>query len=149
MDVLIGQYSQTLTEKNRLVIPAKWRQNWHRDLSVFVASHQPNFLELYPQEKWLQLQEAVESLPRFNTSVREFKRLFYSQVDEQQLDTQGRVILTETMLANLNNPSVGNKLRMIGASELIEIWPEDSWEVKLSRQKADLPTLMDRVAMLQ
>lgn len=146
---LVGQYTQTLTEKNRIVVPSEFRKLLAVGEDLYVAAHNNNYLEIYFGEYWQRLQAQVDELPSFNTSVREFKRIFFAQIELHNLDDQGRLLLTPQLLARLAQPKVKDKLVIVGAGDYLEIWSETAWQVKLQASARELPALLDRLSMLQ
>lgn len=110
-------YNHTLDAKNRLFIPAKFREQLGDEFVIFKGPEKC----LYVYDK-----ETFEEVSRqfINHPNRKVQRSFFSQVSDASADKQGRVTLTADQVeyANLKKDAV-----IIGAGQRIEIWSAEEY----------------------
>jgi MraZ protein len=148
---IIGEHKLALTQKNRLVIPIKFRQYLHGQKEIYISSYNFGWLEIYPSDYWQELVKTLEKLPKFSTDRRDFTKLIYSQTQTVELDVQGRFVLTETMLQNLdilNLEDRKSEIYAVGAGGHIEIWEKERWEMQKQRLVKNIDSISDRIALL-
>jgi len=121
--MLIGQYKSKLTEKNRISVPKKIRDElgdemviakWYEDCLVLVSS--ANWEKLL--RRLIGKQEFVIS------SVRDIDRFIMAGAFEVSLDGQGRFVLPEELIKYAN---VHEEIVFIGLGDRVEIWAEEIW----------------------
>ncbi|MCH5189154.1 MAG: division/cell wall cluster transcriptional repressor MraZ [Oscillospiraceae bacterium] len=110
-------YNHTLDAKNRLFIPAKFREQLGEEFVIFKGPEKC----LYVYDK-----ATFEEVSRqFITKDRTRQRSFFSQVHETGVDKQGRVTLSadEVEHACLSKDAV-----IIGAGQRVEIWAAEEFQ---------------------
>lgn len=110
-------YNHTLDAKNRLFIPAKFRELLGEEFVIFKGPEK--CLYVYDKETFEQVSRQFINHPN-----RKVQRSFFSQVADTALDKQGRVTLSADQLehANLVKDAV-----IIGAGQRIEIWAAEEF----------------------
>lgn len=119
----MGEYHHTIDAKGRVIVPAKFRQNLGTD---FVLTRgMDGCLFGYPNDQWSKLEEQLDKLPLTKKDARSFVRFFYSSAAEIEIDKQGRINISSTLMeyADLVKNCV-----IIGVSDRIEIWDQERWE---------------------
>ena len=114
-----SMYFHSLDAKNRIFIPAKFRDALGEEFVVFKGSEKC----LYVYTK-----EGFEKVSRqfMNTNNREIQRAFFSQVVDMTADKQGRITLTGDLLEHAN---IAKDVSIIGAGSRIEIWATENYKV--------------------
>lgn len=120
--MLIGQYTHELDPKKRLTLPAKWRKELGD--KVVVTNGLDNSLFLFSTKEWEKIAEKLASLSLGNSESRNFNRFFLSNAFEVDIDTQGRILLPETLA---QYAKLRGKLVLAGMYKRIEIWNEEAW----------------------
>ncbi len=120
--MLIGQYTHELDPKKRLTLPAKWRKELGG--KVVVTNGLDNSLFLFSTQEWEKIAEKLASLSLGNSESRNFNRFFLSNAFEVDIDTQGRILLPETLT---QYAKLRGKLVLAGMYKRIEIWNEEAW----------------------
>ena len=92
--MLTGKYSHSLDAKNRLIIPAKLKEQLGDTITILRGSDK--CLTVYSAEEWEKYAQKISELPK--TKVRELTRYLYSNSIEVQPDPEGRVMLPAEML---------------------------------------------------
>lgn len=121
--MLMGEFHHTLDEKNRLIIPAKFREELGSE--YIITRGLDNCLFIYSRNEWEKIVSTISALPFTKKDVRNFSRFFLSGATNGHFDKQGRIILTSLLIdyANLTKECV-----IIGVNDRIEIWDENSFE---------------------
>ncbi len=129
MILLIGRYEYTLDPKNRLGIPPKFREalNAEQGNHFYVTSGLEGCLYLFLPSQWNRLLENdLQALSLAKTEEeRAFKRKFFSEAVEVDLDGVGRILIPQYLKehANLNGPVL-----VQGAGNRAEIWSLSNWK---------------------
>ncbi|MBO5333317.1 MAG: division/cell wall cluster transcriptional repressor MraZ [Clostridia bacterium] len=112
-------YYHSLDAKNRVFIPAKFRDALGEEFVVFKGSEKC----LYVYTK-----EGFEKVSRqfMNTNNREIQRAFFSQVVDMTADKQGRITLSNDLLEHAD---ITKDVSIIGAGSRIEIWATENYKV--------------------
>ena len=95
--MLLGEFTQRLDAKNRLTLPAKLRAAFAE--GVVVTKGFDGCLFVFPRGNWDSFVESrLERLDPFNKESRRLSRWFYGGANECELDGQGRVMLSQSLL---------------------------------------------------
>ena len=121
--MFIGEYTHALDNKNRIIIPAKFREALGE--KFVLTKGLDGCLYAYPMTEWMILEEKLKKLPLTSKDARAFVRFFFSGANEIEVDKQGRGLIPQNLLeyANLEKEIVS-----IGVSTRIEIWGKEKWE---------------------
>lgn len=149
----LGEFKLFVTEKNRLVIPASFRELYEQndDKSLYVSYQNNGWLEVYDSIYWRKIAEELGKLSFLHSDVRDYQRLLYSQTQIQEFDQQGRIVLSEQMLECLKHESNQTKARelvVVGAGEHVEIWTAQRWQIKKDSLMKSHSALSDRLAFM-
>lgn len=129
MTLLIGRFEYALDDKNRLGIPPKYREllTQEKSKSVFVTSGMEGCLYLYLPSQWNRLVEnglQAFSLPD-KEQERAFKRKFFSEAVEVELDGAGRILVPQYLKAHAG---LNGQVLVQGAGTRAEIWDSRRWQ---------------------
>src|SRR2546421_800241 len=90
--MLVGEHEHTIDEKNRLTLPAKFRQAFADGLVLTRGIER--CLTAYPRSEWGAIVESrLRELDPLSREGRLMQRFFYSGASEVELDKQGRVMI--------------------------------------------------------
>ena len=143
VDMLIGEYTHTLDDKNRLTLPKKFKEELGKKLVL--TRGLDNCIYLYSQKEWEVLYQKLKDLPFTDQDSRAFMRFMFSGAAEVEVDKSGRILIPESLrkFAGLKN-----KVVLAGVSDKVEIWDEKRWRSytekieksgdKLAQKLADL-----------
>ncbi|MEE8179833.1 MAG: division/cell wall cluster transcriptional repressor MraZ [bacterium] len=120
--MLIGQYCHSLDGKNRLFIPARFRQNVRK---FIITSGLEGCLFVYTPENWRKITERLKTLPLTKADARKFLRTFLSGANECPVDDQGRILIPKTLCSYAN---IKKEAIVVGVLDRIEIWSKSNWE---------------------
>jgi MraZ protein len=140
--MLLGEYEHTLDDKNRLTLPAKFRQTMAG--GVVLTRGLDSCVEAYPADDWKQLVEReLAGLSTFSKESRQLERYLYSGAVEAQPDKQGRVMVPPTLL---EHAGLGREVVVIGMRGRIEIWDRAAWRAQLKEVMEGAEHVAERLA---
>lgn len=123
-----GEYRHTLDAKNRLIIPARFREAIYgsaKEEKCYVTRGLEKCLFAFPPLEWEVLKEKVKSLTMMKASARAFSRILFSGAAESDFDKQGRIMLPQHLLeyAGIQKDAV-----IVGVMNRFEIWDKGAWD---------------------
>lgn len=120
--MFIGEYHHSIDEKNRLIIPSKFREELKDE--VIITRGLENCLFVYPKENWEKITNKLNTLPFTKKDARSFNRFFLSGAITAMFDKQGRINISSVLTdyAHLEKECV-----IIGVGDRLEIWSLDKW----------------------
>ena len=121
--MFMGEYRHSLDTKNRLIIPAKFRDGL--GASFVVTKGHDGCLAVYTQEKWNSMIERLVKIPATKKEARLYMRSLTSKAVECSLDNQGRIQLPQFLLKTAD---ITKACIVIGVADHLEIWPEEKWD---------------------
>ena len=137
--MFMGQYSHTIDDKGRLIMPAKFREQLGREFVVTRGSE--GCLFVYPKEEWGKIEARVQELALSGKEGRRFMRLFFSSAAGLEIDKQGRVAIPSQLK---EYGGITKEVELIGSVNHIEIWDRDRWSKYI--EGSDMDEVSDYVA---
>lgn len=131
--MLIGEYNHNIDSKGRLILPSKFRSELGE--RFIVTKGFDGCLYGYSEAEWKAIEEKIKTLPLVTgKDARNFTRFFFSSAIECEIDSQGRILISQNLreFANLQKEVV-----IIGVSSRIEIWSKEKWEEYNNLQDSD------------
>jgi MraZ protein len=120
--MFMGEYKHSVDDKNRMIIPSKFRESLGD--KFVMTKGLDGCLFLYPLSEWSILEEKLKSLPFTKSDARSFVRFFFSGATECELDRQGRVLVPHNLKEFCK---IAKEVVIIGVSTRVEIWAEEVW----------------------
>jgi len=119
-----GKETHSLDSKFRLMIPARFRSELGER---FVMSlNLEHCINLYPQEKWNEFVNTLETLPKLSSPVAtKLRRFFYSNSSDAELDGQGRILIPQEFR---KYAGLEKEVKVVGVNDHLEIWDLSAWE---------------------
>ena len=122
--MLIGKYKNSIDIKNRICIPHKFRGDIG-GRCVLSRDMTDNCLNLYPLEQWDIFSKKIEELPTIK--MKRVRQLIYSNSDEVELDSQGRIILNQ-QICEKTGLLAEKEAMIIGTLSHVQIWSLSEWK---------------------
>jgi len=121
-----GEYTHTLDNKDRFILPAKFREKIKtlKKKKLYLTRGLDTCLSIYADEAWRKLEEKLEGLSFTKQISRTFNRLLFSGASEIDIDSQGRIILPEYLK---DFAEIKREIVIIGVVNRIEIWDKERW----------------------
>lgn len=120
MTVFSGTYSHSLDTKNRLFIPARFREELGE--KFFVMRNVDGCLDIISIEDRDRLAEKLSKLPRSQSA--DIKRFLFAAAGDCVADSQGRIVLPQQLI---EYAALEKNVCIIGAVDHIEIWDEERY----------------------
>ena len=138
--MFIGEYHHTIDEKDRLIIPSKFRFDLGE--KFIITRGIENCLYAYKQEDFEKIVNKLETLPFTKKDARCFTRFFLSGATIAEFDKQGRVNITSPLVsyAGLTKDCV-----VIGTGDRFEIWSQDNWDKFYLSAKDNMSDIADNL----
>ena len=130
--MFIGLYNHTLDAKNRIIIPAKFRERLGPNAVITIGND--GCLSIYTAQEWEKLFQQLSQMNSNSSATRKHVRMLAGSASECEFDNRGRVGLPQHLiqLCNLNKEVV-----IVGNLTHIEIWSKERWEEYYSDAMAD------------
>jgi MraZ protein len=139
--MLLGEHDHTLDEKNRLTLPAKFRQTL-RD-GVVVSRGMDGCLFAFAAEEWQRLADRIRALDPLSRESRMMQRHFFSGAVDADLDKQGRMVLPAALL---ETAGIQREVTVAGVYDHLEIWDRAKWRVHLHEVEGSAEDVAERLA---
>ena len=119
-----GEYYNSLDQKNRLNIPAKFRKVLDpvNNRTFVLTRGFDKCLVLYPLYSWSQVESQLGKLSSIRGRHRNFVRSITRYASAVQYDAQGKVQIPDTLL---NYSEINKEIVVIGLINKIELWDQD------------------------
>lgn len=123
-----GEYSHTLDEKGRTVLPAKFRQvaKYQKIKKFYLTRGMEKCLFLFPEKEWKIQEGKFKSLSIMKKDARSFNRIYFSGAITIRVDSQGRFLIP---LHLKEYAGIKKNIVLIGVANRIEIWSKNKWQV--------------------
>lgn len=141
--MFLGEYQHSIDEKNRVIIPAKFREALGDSFVVTRGLDQCLFV--YPRSEWALLEQKLKALPLMKSDARAFTRFFFSGATECELDKQGRVNIPGTLVMHAK---LEKECIIIGVSNRVEIWSKPIWEAYFNESEQSFHEIAEKLVDL-
>ena len=128
-----GVATVSLDSKNRLVVPARYRDALlvNGEGRVVITADPSQCLLLYPLPEWEPIEKRLNTtLSDFNPRTRSLKQLLVGYAHDMEMDGAGRV-LPPPMLRRF--AELDKSVVMVGQGNKIELWNEVRWEAQVAK----------------
>ncbi len=138
--MLMGEYHHNLDNKNRLIIPSKFRNELGNEF--IITKGLDKCLFVYSKNEWNKLIKDLDTLKFTKKNVRAFERFFIFVASLNEFDKQGRISLTSPLVhyANITKECV-----IIGVNERLEIWDKDEFEAFMKSNEESLELIAENL----
>lgn len=144
--MLIGEYTHSIDEKNRLSLPVKFRQEMGK--KIVLTPGLDNCLFIFTIKEWEKISGKLSELSMLQADSRRFNRFMFGGAVETEVDSIGRILVPDFLK---NWAHLGNKVIIIGVQNRAEIWNEKSWsehKAVVEKQADALAEKLGQVGML-
>jgi MraZ protein len=121
--MLIGEYTHTIDEKNRVSLPVKFRSLMGKKIVITPGLDQCLFA--FAPKEWETIAGKLsENSSMLSSDIRSFTRYMFGGASEVEVDNIGRILVPDFLRERAN---LKTKVVLIGVQNRIEIWNEKSW----------------------
>jgi len=139
--MLLGHFEHTIDDKNRLTLPAKFRDAFAD--GVFVTPGLDGCLAAYSSSEFDRLVQRVRSLDPLSHEARLMNRYFFARASDDALDKQGRITLPAALLATAK---LDREVVVAGVYDHVEIWDRAAWRAQLEEVEGSAEHVAERLA---
>ena len=142
MELLTGEYRNTVDEKGRLLFPARLRTELTGNVLIITKAID-SCLWLYTPEEWKKLSSKImESSSPFDSKARLVVRHLIAPAQEVEFDKSGRLSIPQSLreYAGLSKECV-----VLGINRYIELWDSERYQAYHEQNES---TLLDAAAGL-
>ena len=140
--MLLGEYEHTLDDKNRLTLPAKFRQAFGGE--VVVSRGLDGCLFVFTRDNWDSFVAAqLEGLSPFSKEARQMSRFLFAGATDAEPDRQGRVMIPPALL---QHGKLGREVVVAGVRDHVEIWDRAAWRIQLEEVEGSADLVAERLA---
>lgn len=147
--MFLGQYEYKLDEKNRIIIPAKFRdfigkgRDGGRVLYVTIRrGERNNFLMLFTKETWNRRLRWIENATLKKKDFELYLRKFSWDSEVCKIDKQWRLILPKRFIEQV---PLKQGVMILGVNEWIELWDAGVWKKVDLEMSKQLPNLEEQI----
>ena len=128
--MFLGSYKTYFSGKNRLILPKRFRKELGNEDKFYILLEENGEIWGFDPENWSKLTDSILEFP-LSTEEGRLKRLrLFPKAEECSLDSQGRFILPQEFMDNLNFKKV---VMIIGAGDHFEVWDLNLWKKQQER----------------
>jgi MraZ protein len=143
--MLLGEYDHSLDDKNRLTLPAKFRQSFSD--GVVLARGMDGCLAVYTREGWETFVESrLAALDPLSKEARQMSRFMFAGAAETELDKQGRVMVPAPLI---EHAGLEREVVVAGVRDHLEIWDRAAWREQLREVEGSAELVAERLAAKQ
>jgi MraZ protein len=139
--MLLGEHEHSLDDKNRLTLPAKLRAAFED--GVVVSRGLDGCLYAYPRVEWQRLADRIAALDPLGEDARRMRRHFFSGASQGELDKQGRLVLSPTLI---EYAGLEREVTVAGVHDHLEIWDRTKWRQQLHEVEGSAEDVAERLA---
>jgi MraZ protein len=130
--MLLGEYTHTLDDKNRLTLPVKFKSELGK--KVVVTRGLDSSLFVYSQAEWQKITDKLSQLSMTDANSRGFSRFFLAGASEVQLDKAGRILVPEHLK---EFAKLGKEVVATGVQSRVELWDARAWKSYSKKMEKD------------
>lgn len=139
-----GRYVHTIDAKNRMSLPAPFRQELQRrsdHAPILTNAHE--CLDLYAYEDWLAFEESIVGIASVDPEAQAYARMLISGATECPIDKQGRILVPPHLR---EHAALQREVTVAGVGPKIELWDKARFEANLTNTHAHYPETARSVA---
>lgn len=140
--MFLGEYEHTLDDKNRLTLPARFRDSFAAGLVL--TAGMDGCLYVYPRAEWERLVASrLATLDPLSRGDRMVQRHFFASAAEARPDRQGRVMVPALLAQRAH---LSREVVVVGVYDHLEIWDRKAWRAQVEELEGRVEDVADRLA---
>ena len=139
-----GEFRISLDPKKRINIPAAVRKILPAESDgklVFTRGFE-GCVYMFPGIEWKRLTEKLMTLNSFDVNVRNFTRVFVGSAHTISMDSQGRVLLPESII---EMASINKDILLQGSLNKWEVWNPEIYQNYLTSNNIKIENLAEQI----
>ena len=140
--MLLGEYAHTIDDKNRLTLPARFRQAFAD--GIVLTRGMEGCINAYARADWDGLvQRRLASLDPLSREARQMRRFFFAGASDGELDRQGRIMIPPALMTHAG---LRREVVVAGLHDHLEIWDRAAWREELTEVEGSAEHVAERLA---
>jgi MraZ protein len=140
--VFLGEFEHTMDDKNRITLPAKFRDAFSDGLVVTRGID--GCLFVFTRAGWESFVELrLEGLDPFSREARQMSRFVFAGAAEAEPDKQGRIMLPQALVEHAR---LTREVVVAGVRDHVEIWDRAAWRKQLEEVEGSAELVAERLA---
>ena len=123
--LLTGTHPRTLDDKKRLTLPKRTREQIGEATNLFVTPGADQSLWIYTHDELERLSAKLDQTSATDAEARVFRRLFFAQMEEVELDRTGRILIPDRLV---QFASLQHEVILLGVQDHLELWDAQRWQ---------------------
>jgi MraZ protein len=120
--MLIGEYTHSIDEKNRISLPVKFREKMGK--KVVVTPGLDHCLFVFTPKEWERISLRLSEASLGQSDNRSFSRFMFGGAVEADIDSIGRILVPDFLQSWAN---LKGKVSVVGVQSRVEIWNASAW----------------------
>jgi MraZ protein len=120
--MFLGQYRHNLDSKDRLTVPARYREPLEK--GAYVMQGFDRNLMVMTDEAFDAVRAHLQGMSFTEPITRLLRRLIFSTADRVELDKAGRILIPQFLRQNMQ---MDGEVVLVGAGDYFEIWAPEAW----------------------
>lgn len=125
--LFLGEYRHRIDEKNRVALPKRIRIEIEGFEVVLARGFEP-CISGFDKKRWQESTKPQLEIPFHEEKGRRLRRQLFSQAIILELDSQGRVVIPETLAGWAQIKDKNQEVAIVGVGDHFEIWQEENWK---------------------
>lgn len=126
-----GEFEHSIDSKKRIFVPAKFREELGETFMVVRDIRGP-ILKMYSLEAWQEYLAPIKAQER--KLAEKALRYLHRNAAQVSPDTQGRIVLTSSLLAYAE---IEKEAMVVGCSDYCEIWSLENYRAEIESEDAE------------
>lgn len=138
--MLLGEFRPKLDDKNRLILPAKFRADFSE--GMVLTRGQEKCIYAFPTAEFAEIYDKVRQAPVSSRQARNYLRMFLSGASDEAMDKQNRVTIPQSLR---EYAGLEKDLAVIGVGTRLEIWDVDAWAEFIAAEEENYSDIEEEV----
>ncbi len=139
--MLVGAFEHTIDDKNRLTLPARFRESFAE--GIVLTRGMDGCVYAYTRAEWDRQAGEFAALDSLDPDGRMLKRFFFASAADDQPDRQGRITLPQALL---RHAQLDRDVVVAGVYDHLEIWNRATWSEQLQSMEGSAEDVAQRIA---
>lgn len=141
LNMLIGQYSSKVGEKNRIAFPKRFREIQGEKLIVTYGFEKS--LIVVSESNWKALLQGTEDKPFLLSGARDTQRFLLGGASLVELDAQGRFVVPQYLK---EFAGIGEEVVFVGLYRYVEVWDSKKWKEYQDKMQERISEVAEKLA---
>lgn len=141
--MLIGEYTHSIDDKNRLSFPVKFRKTMGK--TVVVTPGLDKCLFVFTTKEWDKIAEKLANSSMLQADTRSFNRYLLGGAVEVAVDAQGRILVPDFLK---DRAGLRGKVAVVGVHTRVELWDDTTWKAYQKDVEANADSLAERLGTI-